>query len=97
MAQVSKTFDINGFWSYFQGWKWHTSGAQYFGKSPSSNEDFGPMCVSFTIPSDISNFTTRNGKIKFSFSLLSLDSYFNERNIKYYITTSKVDTSTKKV
>lgn len=97
MAQVSKTFDINGFWSYFQGWKWHTSGAHYFGKSPSSNEDFGPMCVSFTIPSDISNFTTRNGKIKFSFSLLSLDSWFNNRNIKYYITTSKVDTSTKKV
>ena len=97
MAQVSKTFDINGFWSYFQGWKWHTSGSHYFGKSPSSNEDFGPMCVSFTIPSDISNFTKRNGKIKFSFSLLSLDSYFNERHIKYYITTSKVDTSTKKV
>lgn len=97
MAQVSKTFDINGFWSYFQGWKWHTSGAHYFGKSPSSNEDFGPMCVSFTIPSDISNFTNRNGKIKFSFSLLSLDSWFNNRNIKYYITTSKVDTSTKKV
>ena len=97
MVQVSKTFDINGFWSYFQGWKWHTSGSHYFGKSPSSNEDFGPMCVSFTIPSDISNFTKRNGKIKFSFSLLSLDSYFNERHIKYYITTSKVDTSTKKV
>ena len=97
MAQVSKIFDINGFWSYFQGWKWHTSGTHYFGKSPSSNEDFGPMCVSFTIPSDISNFTTRNGKIKFSFSLLSLDDWFNERNIKYYITTSKVDTSTKKV
>ena len=97
MAQVSKTFDINGFWSYFQGWKWHTSGSHYFGKSPSSNEDFGPMCVSFTIPSDISNFTNRNGKIKFSFSLLSLDSWFNNRNIKYYITTSKVDTSTKKV
>ncbi len=97
MAQVSKTFDINGFWSYFQGWKWHTSGSHYFGKSPSSNEDFGPMCVSFTIPSDISNFTKRNGKIKFSFSLRSLDEWFNERNIKYYITTSKVDTSTKKV
>lgn len=97
MAQVSKTFDINGFWSYFQGWKWHTSGTQYFGKSPSSNEDFGPMCVSFTIPSNISNFTTRNGKIKFSFSLLSLDSWFNSRNIKYYITTSKVNTSTKNV
>lgn len=95
MAQVSKTFDINGFWSYFQGWKWHTSGTQYFGKS--SNEDFGPMCVSFTIPSDISNFTTRNGKIKFSFSLRSLDSWFNSRNIKYYITTSKVDTSKKNV
>ena len=97
MAQVSKTFDINGFWSYFQGWKWHTSGSHYFGKSPSSNEDFGPMCASFTIPSDISNFTKRNGKIKFSFSLRSLDEWFNERNIKYYITTSKVDTSTKKV
>ena len=82
---------INGFWTYKQGWNW-TDGSgsswKYFGKSAATNEDFGPMCISFSIPSSVSNLSSRAPKIKLSFSAYNIISgYGNDATLRYYITT----------
>ena len=82
---------INGFWTYKQGWNW-TDGSgsswKYFGKSAATNEDFGPMCISFSIPSSVSNLSSRAPKIKLSFSAYNIISgYGNNAILRYYITT----------
>lgn len=82
---------INGFWTYKQGWNW-TDGSgsswKYFGKSAATNEDFGPMCISFSIPRSVSNLSSRAPKIKLSFSAYNIISgYGNDATLRYYITT----------
>ena len=71
-TRASVTCKINGFWTYKQGWNW-TEGTgsswKYFGNSAYDNENFGPMCISFYIPSSqVSNLSGRNPRIKLSFS-----------------------------
>lgn len=90
-TRASVTCKINGFWTYKQGWNW-TDGSgsswKYFGKSAATNEDFGPMCISFSIPSSVSNLSSREPKIKLSFSAQNIISgYGNNATLKYYITT----------
>ena len=90
-TRASVTCKINGFWTYKQGWNW-TDGSgsswKYFGKSAATNEDFGPMCISFSIPSSVSNLSSRAPKIKLSFSAYNIISgYGNDAILRYYITT----------
>ena len=90
-TRASVTCKINGFWTYKQGWNW-TDGSgsswKYFGKSAATNEDFGPMCISFSIPSSVSNLSSRAPKIKLSFSAYNIISgYGNNAILRYYITT----------
>ena len=91
-TRASVTCKINGFWTYKQGWNW-TDGSgsswKYFGNSAYDNEDFGPMCISFYIPSSqVSNLSGRNPKIKLSFSAYNIISgYGNDATLGYYITT----------
>ena len=90
-TRASVACKINGFWTYKQGWNW-TDGSgsswKYFGKSAATNEDFGPMCISFSIPSSVSNLSSRAPKIKLSFSAYNIISgYGNDATLRYYITT----------
>ena len=91
-TRASVTCKINGFWTYKQGWNW-TDGSgsswKYFGNSAYDNEDFGPMCISFYIPSSqVSNLSGRNPRIKLSFSAYNIISgYGNDATLGYYITT----------
>ena len=92
---------INGFWTYKQGWNW-TDGSgsswKYFGKSAATNEDFGPMCISFSIPSSVSNLSSRAPKIKLSFSAYNIISgYGNDATLRYYITTEPRKEGTKSI
>ena len=92
---------INGFWTYKQGWNW-TDGSgsswKYFGKSAATNEDFGPMCISFSIPSSVSNLSSRAPKIKLSFSAYNIISgYGNNAILRYYITTEPRKEGTKSI
>lgn len=92
---------INGFWTYKQGWNWSDgsgSSWKYFGKSAKDNEDFGPMCISFSIPSSVSNLSSREPKIKLSFSAYNIISgYGNNATLKYYITTKSREKGTKSI
>ena len=92
---------INGFWTYKQGWNW-TDGSgsswKYFGKSATTNEDFGPMCISFSIPSSVSNLSSRAPKIKLSFSAYNIISgYGDDARLRYYITTEPRKEGTKSI
>lgn len=100
-TRASVTCKINGFWTYKQGWNW-TDGSgsswKYFGKSAATNEDFGPMCISFSIPSSVSNLSSRAPKIKLSFSAYNIISgYGNNATLKYYITTKPREVGSKSI
>ena len=100
-TRASVTCKINGFWTYKQGWNW-TDGSgsswKYFGKSAATNEDFGPMCISFSIPSSVSNLSSREPKIKLSFSAQNIISgYGNNATLKYYITTKPREEGSKSI
>ena len=101
-TRASVTCKINGFWTYKQGWNW-TDGSgsswKYFGNSAYDNEDFGPMCISFYIPSSqVSNLSGRNPRIKLSFSAYNIISgYGNDATLGYYITTKPRKDGTKEI
>ena len=100
-TRTSIACKINGFWTYKQGWNW-TDGSgsswKYFGKSSVTNEDFGPMCISFSIPSSVSNLSSRAPKIKLSFSAYNIISgYGNNAILRYYITTEPRKEGTKSI
>ena len=101
-TRASVTCKINGFWTYKQGWNW-TDGSgsswKYFGNSAYDNEDFGPMCISFYIPSSqVSNLSGRNPRIKLSFSAYNIISgYGNDTTLGYYITTKPRKDGTKEI
>ena len=100
-TRASVACKINGFWTYKQGWNW-TDGSgsswKYFGKSAATNEDFGPMCISFSIPSSVSNLSSRAPKIKLSFSAYNIISgYGNNAILRYYITTEPRKEGTKSI
>ena len=101
-TRASVTCKINGFWTYKQGWNW-TDGSgsswKYFGNSAYDNEDFGPMCISFYIPSSqVSNLSGRNPRIKLSFSAYNIISgYGNKATLGYYITTKPRKDGTKEI
>ena len=100
-TRASVACKINGFWTYKQGWNW-TDGSgsswKYFGKSAATNEDFGPMCISFSIPSSVSNLSSRAPKIKLSFSAHNIISgYGNNAILRYYITTEPRKEGTKSI
>lgn len=92
---------INGFWTYKQGWNWSEgsgSSWKYFGKSAKDNEDFGPMCISFSIPRSVSNLSSRAPKIRLSFSAYNIISgYGNNATLRYYITTKPRKDGTKEI
>ena len=100
--RASVTCKINGFWTYKQGWNW-TDGSgsswKYFGNSAYDNENFGPMCISFYIPSSqVSNLSGRNPRIKLSFSAYNIISgYGNNATLGYYITTKPRDKNSKSI
>ena len=100
--RASATCKINGFWTYKQGWNW-TDGSgsswKYFGNSAYDNENFGPMCISFYIPSSqVSNLSGRDPRIKLSFSAYNIVSgYGNNATLGYYITTKPRDKNSKLV
>lgn len=101
-TRASVTCKINGFWTYKQGWNW-TDGSgsswKYFGNSAYDNENFGPMCISFYIPSSqVSNLSGRNPRIKLSFSAYNIISgYGNDATLGYYITTKPRKDGTKEI
>ena len=101
-TRASVTCKINGFWTYKQGWNW-TDGTgsswKYFGNSAYDNENFGPMCISFYIPSNqVSNLSGRNPRIKLSFSAYNIISgYGNDTTLGYYITTKPRKDGTKEI
>ena len=101
-TRASVTCKINGFWTYKQGWNW-TDGSgsswKYFGNSAYDNENFGPMCISFYIPSSqVSNLSGRNPRIKLSFSAYNIISgYGNNAKLGYYITTKPRKDGTKEI
>ena len=101
-TRASVSCKINGFWTYKQGWNW-TDGSgsswKYFGNSAYDNEDFGPMCISFYIPSSqVSNLSGRNPRIKLSFSAYNIISgYGNNATLGYYITTKPRDKNSKSI
>ena len=101
-TRASVTCKINGFWTYKQGWNW-TDGSgsswKYFGNSAYDNEDFGPICISFYIPSSqVSNLSGRNPRIKLSFSAYNIISgYGNDATLGYYITTKPRKDGTKEI
>ena len=101
-TRASVTCKINGFWTYKQDWNW-TDGSgsswKYFGNSAYDNEDFGPMCISFYIPSSqVSNLSGRNPRIKLSFSAYNIISgYGNNAKLGYYITTKPRKDGTKEI
>lgn len=101
-TRASVTCKINGFWTYKQGWNW-TDGSgsswKYFGNSAYDNENFGPMCISFYIPSSqVSNLSGRNPSIKLSFSAYNIISgYGNNATLGYYITTKPRDKDSKSI
>ena len=101
-TRASVTCKINGFWTYKQGWNWTdgtSSSWKYFGNSAYDNEDFGPMCISFYIPSSqVSNLSGRNPRIKLSFSAYNIISgYGNDAKLGYYITTKPRKDGTKEI
>ena len=100
-TRASVACKINGFWTYKQGWNWSDgsgSSWKYFGKSAKDNEDFGPMCISFSIPSSVSNLSSREPKIKLSFSAYNIISgYGNNATLKYYITTKPREEGSKSI
>ena len=100
-TRASVACKINGFWTYKQGWNWADgsgSSWKYFGKSAATNEDFGPMCISFSIPSSVSNLSSRAPKIKLSFSAYNIISgYGNNAILRYYITTEPRKEGTKSI
>lgn len=100
-TRASVTCKINGFWTYKQGWNWTDSSGswKYFGNSAYDNEDFGPMCISFYIPSSqVSNLSGRNPRIKLSFSAYNIISgYGNDAKLGYYITTKPRKDGTKEI
>lgn len=91
-TRVSVPCEINGYWTYKQGWSW-TDGSgsswKYFGQSSVNNEDFGPICVSFYVPSSkVSGLLTKNPSFKLSFDAYNIISdYGNNSTLKYYVTT----------
>ena len=101
-TRASVTCKINGFWTYKQDWNW-TDGSgsswKYFGNSAYDNENFGPMCISFYIPSSqVSNLSGRNPRIKLSFSAYNIISgYGNDTTLGYYITTKPRKDGTKEI
>ena len=101
-TRASVTCKINGFWTYKQDWNW-TDGSgsswKYFGNSAYDNENFGPMCISFYIPSSqVSNLSGRNPRIKLSFSAYNIISgYGNDAKLGYYITTKPRKDGTKEI
>ena len=101
-TRASVTCKINGFWTYKQGWNW-TEGTgsswKYFGNSAYDNENFGPMCISFYIPSSqVSNLSGRNPRIKLSFSAYNIISgYGDDATLGYYITTKPRKDGTKEI
>ena len=101
-TRASVTCKINGFWTYKQDWNW-TDGSgsswKYFGNSAYDNENFGPMCISFYIPSSqVSNLSGRNPRIKLSFSAYNIISgYGNNATLGYYITTKPRKDGTKEI
>lgn len=101
-TRASVTCKINGFWTYKQGWNW-TDGSgsswKYFGNSAYDNENFGPMCISFYIPSSqVSNLSGRNPRIKLSFSAYNIISgYGDDATLGYYITTKPRDKDSKSI
>lgn len=101
-TRASVTCKINGFWTYKQEWNW-TDGSgsswKYFGNSAYNNENFGPMCISFYIPSSqVSNLSGRNPRIKLSFSAYNIISgYGDDATLGYYITTKPRKDGTKEI